>query len=136
VATLSEGHPRKVLASPAQPRPLPPRRQDESGARRSALPGSQSDAARSIQPVLKKSRWLLLKRQQNLSDQQRFRLADLLRYNLTTVRAYLLKEAFQQLWDYDSPVWAGKFLDAWCRQTMHFRALELAQAPCLRRTPS
>jgi transposase len=40
---------------------------------------------------------------------------------LKTVRAYLLKEAFQQLWDYSSPSWAGKFLDEWCRQTMRSR---------------
>jgi transposase len=37
------------------------------------------------------------------------------------VRAYLLKEDFQQFWDYDSPTWAGKFLDEWCRQTMRSR---------------
>jgi transposase len=72
-------------------------------------------------PVLKKSRWLLLRREKNLKDEQRFRLRDLLRYNLKTVRAYLLKEAFQQLWDYNSPAWAGKFLDEWCRQTMRSR---------------
>jgi transposase len=72
-------------------------------------------------PVLKKSRWLLLKREQNLKDEQRFRLRDLLRYNLKTVRAYLLKEAFQQLWDYNSATWAGKFLDEWCRQVMRSR---------------
>jgi transposase len=73
------------------------------------------------EPVLKKSRWLLLKRKQNLTGKQRFRLRDVLRYNLKTVRAYLLKEAFQQLWDYDSPAWAAKFLDEWCRQTMRSR---------------
>jgi transposase len=72
-------------------------------------------------PVLKKSRWLLLKREENLKTEQRFRLRDLLRYNLKTVRAYLLKEAFQQLWDYNSPSWAGKFLDQWCRQVMRSR---------------
>ena len=72
-------------------------------------------------PLLKKSRWLLLKREENLKTEQRFRLRDLLRYNLRTVRAYLLKEAFQQLWDYNSPAWAGKFLDEWCRQTMRSR---------------
>jgi transposase len=72
-------------------------------------------------PVLKKSRWLLLKHSENLSDGQHFRLRDLLRHNLKTVRAYLLKEAFQQLWDYNSPAWAGKFLDEWCRQTMRSR---------------
>src|SRR5206468_12341145 len=62
-------------------------------------------------PVLRKSRWLLLKREENLKTEQPFRLRDLLRYNLKTVRAYLLKEAFQQLWDYNSVAWAGKFLD-------------------------
>jgi hypothetical protein len=72
-------------------------------------------------PLLKKSRWLLLKREENLKEEQRFRPRDLLRYNLKTVRAYLLKEAFQQLWDYSSPAWAGKFLDEWCRQTMRSR---------------
>ena len=71
--------------------------------------------------VLRKTRWLLLRRSDNLGDEQHFRLHDLLRYNLKTVRAYLLKEAFQQLWDYNSPTWAGKFLDEWCRQTMRSR---------------
>jgi transposase len=32
-----------------------------------------------------------------------------------------VKEAFQQLWEYTSPAWAGKFLDEWCRQTMRSR---------------
>ena len=73
------------------------------------------------EPVLKRSRWCVLKRKANLTPQQRFRLRDLLRYNLQTVRAYLLKEAFQQFWAYDSPTWAGKFLDEWCRQTMRSR---------------
>ena len=45
----------------------------------------------------------------------------LLRYNLRTVRAYLLKEDFQQFWDYKSPAWAGKFLDEWCGQVMRSR---------------
>ncbi|MFZ1030816.1 MAG: ISL3 family transposase, partial [Candidatus Acidiferrales bacterium] len=78
-------------------------------------------AREGMAPLLKKSRWLLLKRDENLQTEQRFRLRDLLRYNLKTVRAYLLKEAFQQLWDYNSPAWAGKFLDEWCRQVMRSR---------------
>lgn len=71
--------------------------------------------------VLKNSRWLLLRREENLKTDQRFRLRDLLSYDLKTVRAHLLKEAFQQLWDYNSPAWAGKFLDDWCRQVMRSR---------------
>src|SRR5690349_5228587 len=72
-------------------------------------------------PLLKKSRWCVLKRKENLTSQQNLRLRDLLRYNLQTVRAYLLKEDFQQFWDYNSPTWAGMFLDFWCSQTMRSR---------------
>lgn len=68
--------------------------------------------------VLTHSRWCLLKRPGNLTSPQRGRLKELLRCNLKTIRAYLLKEDFQLFWKYRSPAWAGKFLDAWCRQTM------------------
>ncbi|MGH6639264.1 MAG: ISL3 family transposase, partial [Polaromonas sp.] len=44
------------------------------------------------EPVLKKSRWCLLKRPKNLTNNQRIKLQDVLRYNLQSVRAYLLKE--------------------------------------------
>jgi transposase len=50
---------------------------------------SRRMAAEGRTPLLKKSRWLLLKREENLKTEQRFRLRDLLRYNLKTVRAYL-----------------------------------------------
>ena len=89
---------------------------DEITRRRGPPPGRDG-----YQPVLKKTRWCVLKRKANLTDGQRFRLRDLLRYNLQTVRAYLLKEDFQQLWEYELPAWAGKFLDEWCRQVMRSR---------------
>jgi transposase len=78
-------------------------------------------AREGFEPVLKKSRWCVLKRKENLTANQKIRLRDLLRYNLKTVRAYLLKEDFQQFWSYASATWAGKFLDEWCRQTMRSR---------------
>lgn len=91
-----------------------------------ALDHVRADEARKMRaaghdPVLKKTRWCLLKRKANLTHTQRFRLRDLLHYNLATVRAYLLKEDFHQFWTYDSPTWAGKFLDDWCHQTMRSR---------------
>ncbi|MEO6064038.1 MAG: transposase, partial [Thermoflexales bacterium] len=58
----------------------------------------------------------MLKRPQNLTDPQRIKLREVLRYNLKSVRAYLFKEYFQHLWDYESPIWAGKFLDQWCAE--------------------
>ena len=78
-------------------------------------------AAEGRAPVLKHSRWLLLKRPENLTDGQAERLAELVRRNLRTVRAYLLKEDFQSLWGYVSPYWAGQFLDRWCTRTMRSR---------------
>ena len=70
------------------------------------------------EPVLKNTRWLLLKRPENLTAKQKPTLAELVRYNLKTVRSYLLKEDFQQFWTYISPYWAGQFLDQWCTRTM------------------
>ncbi len=68
--------------------------------------------------VLTHSRWCLLKRPANLTENQTVKLAELLKYNLRSVRAYLLREDFQRFWEYVSPTWAGKFLDQWCTRTM------------------
>jgi len=70
------------------------------------------------EPVLTKSRWLLLKRPENLTQHQETKLSELLQYNLRSIRSYLLKEEFQLFWQYVSPYWAGEFLDKWCTKTM------------------
>ena len=72
-------------------------------------------------PVLKKSRWLFLKRRKRLKGGQRGRLRELLSMNLRTVRAYLLKEDLQQLWEYSAVAWARKFLTQWTRDAMRSR---------------
>lgn len=68
--------------------------------------------------ILRHSRWCVLKNPENLTEKQKVKLEDLLSCNLKTIRAYLLKEHFQNFWDYTSPIWAGKFLDQWCNQVM------------------
>ena len=73
------------------------------------------------EPILKRSRWLLLKRPENLTDRQAAKLSELLQYNLRSIRSHLMKEDFQRFWEYWSPAWAGKFLDAWCTRTMRSR---------------
>jgi transposase len=72
-------------------------------------------------PVLTHARWCLLKNPENLTEGQEVKLAELLRYNLRSVRAYLLKEQLQLFWDYLSPYWAGLYLDRWCQQVMRSR---------------
>jgi len=73
------------------------------------------------EPLLKHSRWCLLKRPENLTDRQTVKLDELLKYNLQSVRAYLHREDFQRFWEYQAPVWAGRFLDEWCSRVMRSR---------------
>jgi transposase len=73
------------------------------------------------QPLLTKTRWLLLKRPENQTRAQRARLRDLVQHNLRAVRAMLLRESFDPFWTYRSVDWAGAFLDEWCVQVMRSR---------------
>ena len=74
-----------------------------------------------LEPILKRSRWLFLRRPENLTAKQDTSLATLLQYNLKTVRSYLLKEDFQFFWGYRSAYWAGQFMDRWCTRAMRSR---------------
>jgi transposase len=60
----------------------------------------------------------LLKRPENLTRKQTVRLAELVRYNLKSVRSYLLREDFQRFWTYQYHGWATRFLHEWCTRTM------------------
>ena len=71
-----------------------------------------------FEPVLKNSRWCLLKRPENRTDKQTVKLMELLKYNLRSVRAHLLREDFQRFWEYKTASWAGKFLDEWTERVM------------------
>lgn len=70
------------------------------------------------EPVLKHSRWCFLKRPENLTDRQTVKLKELLRYNLKSVRAYLLREEFQRFWKYRSVAWARRFFKEWSSRAM------------------
>ena len=73
------------------------------------------------EPILKHSRWCFLKRPENLTDPQHDKLTDVLRYNLRSVRAYLLKESLDALWHCDSAIWASWFLRKWCTRALRSR---------------
>lgn len=81
--------------------------------------------AQGTHTVLTKTRWLLLKRRDHLTRPQAGRLRELVRINLKSVRAYLLKEQFRHFWRYTSPTWAGRFLDSWTRMAMRSRIAPL-----------
>ena len=91
-----------------------------------ALDEVRADEARQMkrdgyEPVLKHSRWCLLKRPEHLTAKQVVKMAELMKYNLRSVRSHLLREEFQRFWTYVSPGWAARFLDEWCQRTMRTR---------------
>lgn len=76
---------------------------------------------RGRQPLLTKTRWLLLKRPANQTRDQRARLRELVQHNLRAVRAMLLRELFDPFWHYRSAMWAEAWLDEWCRRVLGSR---------------
>jgi len=71
--------------------------------------------------VLKHTKYCFLKNEANLTEKQETKLADVLQYDLKSVRAYLLKESFQLFWNYKSPYWAAWYLKKWCARAMRSR---------------
>lgn len=70
---------------------------------------------------LKRSRYLLLKNPWNLEPKEKRRLGALLNTNRKVVKAYYLKEAFQQFWEYVQPGRAAKYLNQWFWWASHSR---------------
>jgi len=62
---------------------------------------------------IKGQKYTLLSHRENLSRDGRKSLKLLLRANKRLNTAYLLKESFGQLWDYQSEAWATKFFENW-----------------------
>jgi transposase len=71
--------------------------------------------------LLNKSKYLFLKKPENLTDKQEIRLSYLLKLNLRSVKAYLLKEEFRLLWDCTSIIEAKVFLKSWLWRATHSR---------------
>jgi transposase len=68
--------------------------------------------------VLLNGRWLLLKRPKNLTKKQTVSLKVLMKLNLHSIKAYLLREDFQQFWLFTDKETAGKFLDDWVTRAL------------------
>lgn len=65
---------------------------------------------------IKGQRYTLLSHRANLDLEGKHALDLLLKANKRLHKAYLLKESFGQLWDYNNPTWARKFFDNWKKQ--------------------
>jgi transposase len=71
--------------------------------------------------LLKRTRYIWLKNPENLTDKQKARLGYLEKLNLRCNRAYLLKEAFREFWNYTTKWGARRFLKRWFWWATHSR---------------
>jgi transposase len=71
--------------------------------------------------VIKGSTWLLLRNKENLNEQGRIRLKELLAANKRIALVYMLKENLQQLWKHRQANDAKEFFDQWYHQAIHSR---------------
>ena len=69
--------------------------------------------------VLKGSRYLLLKNEENLSDNQKHRLEKVLELNSTLSILYILKDQLKLIYYYSDPEKVKQTLDDWCRMAEH-----------------
>ena len=72
---------------------------------------------------IKGQKYHLLSRWENLTIDGRRALKLLFQVNKRLNKAYLLKESFGQLWDYQRPGWARRFFDNW-RDSLKWQRLE------------
>ncbi len=72
---------------------------------------------------IKGQKYTLLSRRENLTTTGRRSLKMLLKANKRLNTAYVLKEAFGQLWDYQTEGWARRFFDHW-RDSLKWQRLE------------
>lgn len=70
---------------------------------------------------IKGQRYTLLSHKANLDLDGRRSLSLLLKANQRLSKAYVLKESFGQLWDYQNPTWARKFFENWKAQLLWSR---------------
>jgi transposase len=73
------------------------------------------------------SRWCLLKRKENLTNKQTVKLRELMKYNLQSMKAYLMREDFNRFWACRSATWATKFLREWCERSIRSKIEPMAK---------
>ena len=72
---------------------------------------------------IKGQKYTLLSRRENLTTTGRRSLKTLLKANKRLNTAYVLREAFGQLWDYQTESWARRFFDNW-RDSLKWQRLK------------
>lgn len=78
--------------------------------------------------TLSGSKYLWLTNPENMTDRARERFAQIKDAELKTGRAWALKEALRELWEYKSAAWATKFWQRWYFWATHSRLAPMIEA--------
>jgi transposase len=79
---------------------------------------TKSLAENGYEPILKNSRWALMKNPSNRTHHQAAKIKELLQYDLKSIKCLLYCKDFERFWTYTSVTWAEKFFDSWTRNAM------------------
>lgn len=79
------------------------------------------DKGQDHRDLVKRTRYIWLKNPWNLTDNQTQTLRMLEKLNLRIGRAYMLKEAFREFWNYHTKGWALRYLNQWFWWATHSR---------------
>ena len=84
-------------------------------------------ASADVKNIMKKSRYILLKNPENLTESERPRLKQILKANEMLSSVYILKEYLKRIWQYKYMKSAAKFIEYWCQLALETGSKHLAK---------
>jgi len=82
-------------------------------------------AGKEVKTLMKRTRFLLLKNPENLAENEKPRLEQILKNNQLLATTYILKDYLKRLWQYKYQKSAKKFLDYWCSLAIETKCADL-----------
>lgn len=79
------------------------------------------------EPLLKGAKYIMLKREENLSDKQRVHFEQIKASNLLTAKAWLMRENFLSIYDCTTYQDANTYFDRWKKSVMHSNVKPMKQ---------
>lgn len=71
------------------------------------------------EPLLKGAKYIMLKREENLTDKQRVHFEQIKAANLLTSKAWMMRENFLSIYDCTTTEDANAYFDRWKKSVMH-----------------
>lgn len=77
--------------------------------------------------MLKRAKYILLKREENLTDKQRMQFEQIKASNLLTAKAWWMRENFSSIYDCTSAEEADAYFEQWRKSVMHSNVIPMKE---------